>query len=77
MTHAQHLNPVEYVIFAFKGVRATARYLGKDPAAISKWRKLGTVPVRAQIPILDKAKELGLDITPADLIYGRGLKASA
>lgn len=69
-----HLSPAEYVIHVFGGVRATARALNRTPPTISKWHKQnGHVPTSIQKLILDKASELGLDITPDDLIYGRSL----
>lgn len=67
------LTPAEYVIKTFGGVRATARAIEYTPEAISKWRYQGKgrVPTSAQELILDKADEMGLDIKPRDLIYGR------
>ncbi len=68
-----HLNPAEYVIFVFGGVRATARAVGKGPSTICKWKKegLGNVPSKAQRAILELARSNRLPITPADLAYGR------
>lgn len=74
-----HLSPAEYVIRQFKGVRATARAIGRSPSSVSKWRCPkgekrgcdGQVPGTVQRVILEKARELGLDITPSDLINGR------
>lgn len=59
------------VIKAFKGVRATARVLGKTPGAISLWKKTGLVPSRVQKLVLEKAKELNLELTAHDIIYGK------
>lgn len=74
----QRMNPAEYVIHVFGGVRATARALDRYPATISKWQnyknkngELGQIPSSAQRDILDVAKRDGLPITPEDLIYGR------
>lgn len=73
-----HLSPAEYVIRCFKGVRATARVLDRSPSSVSKWTRPkdergtgGYIPSRAAREILAKAKELSLDITPADLLFGR------
>jgi hypothetical protein len=67
------LSPAEYVVLVFKGVRATARVVGRTPSSISKWRTTGngSVPSSLQKKILDKAAEYSLDITPSDLIFGR------
>lgn len=72
------MTPAEYVIHTFKGVRATARAIGRAPSSVSKWPKPkadkgcdGLVPSAAQKAILEKARELSLDITAEDLIFGR------
>lgn len=69
------LNPVEYVIKQFGGVRACAKALGKDPSTISKWRKkrCGSyyIPSKMYSHILRKAEKLDLDITLEDLVHGR------
>lgn len=69
----QKLNPAEYVISQFGGVRATARAIGYVPTNISKWRHQGNgrIPTSVQELILDKADEMGLDINAIDLIKGR------
>lgn len=66
-----HMNPAEYVIFVFKGVRAASRAIGRSRSAISNWRKRGLVPAKAQYQVLVAAKAKGLDITPNDLVLGR------
>lgn len=78
---SQHLSPAEYVIHVFRGVRATARAIGRSPSSISKWTsprdtqgRGGSVPGSVQKTILAKAKELDLDITADDLIFGRDVR---
>lgn len=68
------LSPAEYTVYVFKGVRATAKAVHRDPAAVSRWRKKGNVPINVQRVILEIAKEKKLDITPSDLINGRTIK---
>lgn len=72
----EQLNPAEYVIHIFGGVRATARALNKTPSTISKWQRQnnGIIPSSNLQTIIDKAKELNLDITPDDLVYGRAVE---
>ena len=65
------LNPVEYVIYMFNGVRQTARIIGKNPSSVCEWKKRGLIPNSSQSVILEKAKEHNLDITANDLILGR------
>lgn len=66
------MKPAEYIIYAFGGVRATARAIGRSPGAVSLWQKNNfLIPNSAQQAVLNSAKELGIDITPKDIIYGR------
>jgi len=74
---AMHLTPADYVIKIFGGVRATARAIGRDPSAISKWRASrrkggcgGHVPAKAGRTILRIAKRRKLHVSPHDLTYG-------
>jgi hypothetical protein len=74
------MNPAEYVVHVFGGVRKAARALDRYPATISKWQhytnkhgERGQVPSSAQRDILDVARRDGLPITADDLIYGRNV----
>lgn len=71
----QMLNPVEYAIKEFGGVRSLARALGIEPSIISKWRKPRSgsyyIPSKYLIHIIRKAKKLELDVTLEDLVHGR------
>lgn len=64
------------------GVRKTARAIGRDPSAVSKWQKLpdsngvlGIIPRNAQLEILTYAKKNKLDISANDLILGRNVRS--
>lgn len=70
------LSPTEYVIYRFGGVRATARALEMGPSSVSKWKKKKHIPASKIPRILEKAKELQLDIRANDLIYGRDIPMS-
>lgn len=77
---SMHLNPAQYVIYIFNGVRATARAVGRSPSSVSKWQKPrdnrgcgGGIPSAVQLVILEQAKKLNLDITPKDLLFGRNV----
>ena len=68
------LTPAEYVIITFGGVNATARAIGRSPAAVSKWKRPreekgtdGEIPRSVRKDILDYAKRHQLDITTHDL----------
>lgn len=69
------LNPVEYTIKQFGGVRALARALGIDPSTISKWRKprggVYYIPSKFFGHIMRRAQKQKLDITIEDLVHGR------
>lgn len=52
--------------------------LGKSPSSVSKWTKAkelrgtgGQIPRAAMWQVLAKARELGLDLNPNDLLLGR------
>lgn len=73
--------PADKVIDAFRGVRATARALGRNPSSISRWRKPvdeggtgGRVPGNLQAAILEKAKAAGLKLSAEDLIVATVLR---
>lgn len=75
------MNPAEYCIKIFGGVRATARALKRSPSTVSKWRKSrkdggtgGQIPTMVQPKVLKIAAERKLPITANDLIYGRVVK---
>jgi len=74
------LNPAEYVIHMFDGIRPLARAIKKSPSTICLWREnrskknggqKGRIPSSNHIPILVEARLRGLDITTDDLVYGR------
>jgi hypothetical protein len=66
-----HITPVEIAIAEFGGVRALARALNRDPAAVSRWKKSGTVPTNVQKNLLETAWERGIKMTAHDLVFGR------
>ena len=65
------LTPVDLAVATFGGVRALARSLGCDPAAVSRWKKAGTIPALKQRKLLEAAWERGIDITAHDIVFGR------
>lgn len=71
MENTPKLTPVDICIKAFGGVRKLAKAMGIDPAAVSRWKKRGTVPAYIQKKLLTIAKAQGLDINADDLIFGR------
>lgn len=66
-----HLNPVDLTIKLFGGVRRLARAIGRDPAAVSRWKRAGTVPSSIQRRLLEIAWEKGIELTAHDIIFGR------
>lgn len=71
MENTPNLTPVDICIKAFGGVRKLAKAMGIDPAAVSRWKKRGTVPAYIQKKLLTVAKAQGLEISADDLIFGR------
>jgi hypothetical protein len=65
------ITPVEIAIAEFGGVRKLARALNRDPAAVSRWKKQGTVPTTVQKMLLTTAWDLGIKISAHDIIFGR------
>ena len=68
---AKTITPVELAITSFNGVRKLARAIDRDPAAISRWKKSGTVPTAVQKQLLETAWARGINISAHDLIFGR------
>lgn len=68
------LNPVEFVIKTFGGVRPLSRSIPRSPGTISLWRKSGLIPKKVQRDILMAARRRRLDLTPEDLILGRKIE---
>lgn len=68
-----HTTPADLVIELFGGVRKLARALGRDPAAVSRWQRTGTVPTYIQKKLLEVAWERGIEISAHDLIFGRAI----
>lgn len=70
------MTPADRVIAAFGGVRALARALDINSSSVSRWRMpadkrglAGRVPSIQQGKILRLAREKGLKLSAADLIY--------
>jgi hypothetical protein len=70
-------SPADIVIYRFGGVRPLARLLGKDPSTIHRWKQPakrggldGRVPSAVQVRLLDLAREMGVELSPADLVLG-------
>lgn len=71
MNNTNTLSPPQIAIACFGGVRSMARVLGCDPSAVSRWKKVGTIPAGYQRKVLEHAWERGIDLTAHDLIFGR------
>lgn len=66
-----HLTPVDLAISLFGGVRRLARAIGRDPAAVSRWKRSGTVPSSVQRKLLQSAWDRGIELSAHDIIFGR------
>ena len=56
------------IIEKFGGITALARALDKQtlPSVVQGWNDRGFIPARRQQEVLDAARRLGIDLTPAD-----------
>jgi len=66
-----HLNPTEYFIHTFGGLRPAAMSINRTPSAVCQWRRHGMIPTAAMREIMLAAKAKGLDVTANDLVFGR------
>jgi hypothetical protein len=64
-------NPAEMAIHAFGGLRNLARAVGRSPAAVVRWRKVGRIPATVQEVVYREALRCDLDLTCEDLVLGR------
>lgn len=71
------MNPAQYVISEFGGIRATGRAIGRHQSSVHRWLDSkqdggsgGLIPSENHRKILAEAKKRGLDITPDHLVYG-------
>lgn len=75
--------PAQYVVHLFGGTKKLAEILRLHASTISHWlygqgpkkTGLGEVPARYQKELLQRAKLMGLVLTPSHLIYGGQVKA--
>ena len=63
--------PYELCIAEFGGVRELARQIGRDAGSVSKWSRNGTIPTAIQKKLLERAWDLGLQISAHELIFGK------
>ena len=71
-----YLQPAQYLVYKFGGVRKAARAIGRSPSAICRWnsRDRGRIPSEATSAVLAAAARMNLDITPNDILLGRKVK---
>jgi hypothetical protein len=67
----KNLTPVEFAIESFGGLRVMARAINRDPASVCRWKRHGTIPANVQKDVLKAAADIGLNLTPVDIIYGK------
>lgn len=66
----QQLNPAQYVIQRFGGVRPLARLLGISGAAVCQWQNSGKIPAKHHEKIIGLAKQQRIQVHPKHLILG-------
>lgn len=65
-----YLTPPKLAVAVFGGVRALARAINRDPAAVSRWARGEHIPGHLLRLVHEKAKERGLELTCDELVYG-------
>ena len=63
--------PVQLLIEEFGSLRAVARAISRDPAAVCRWQKTGLIPTSAQSQVLETCWNRGIEITAHEIIFGR------
>ncbi len=77
-----HFTPAEVVIRSFGGIGKTARALGIDKTSVSQWtnprrrKVVGLIPNKVQRKVLEVAREMNIQLTTRDIIYGRTVKVN-
>ena len=56
----------------FGGTRKMADHLGEPPSTVQSWKAAGRIPASKQGAVLEKARELELDLTAEDIIFPMG-----
>lgn len=67
----QHTSGVELFIAAFGGVRRLARAISRDPAAVSRWRKTGNIPVPVLRKLITMLRGTPNEISSEHALFGR------
>ncbi len=61
------MRPAERIIEKFGGISAMAQALGhRHPTTVQGWKERGYIPARQQNEVLRAARDLGIDLAPAD-----------
>ena len=64
---SQPKSQADHIIGKFGGISALARALGhKHPTTVQGWKARGVIPAKRQSEVLNKARELGMDVGPQD-----------
>lgn len=70
--------PASRIIEKFGGISATARALGhKYPSRVQYWKEQGVIPAREQPKVLEVARDLGIELAPADFFPEARSKGAA
>ena len=61
------MTQAERIIGKFGGLTALSRELGhRHCTTVQGWKERGLIPTQYHLPIIEKAREHGIDLTPAD-----------
>lgn len=67
---------MQTVFEKFGGTRPMANHLGESPSTVQSWKTSGRIPAAKQPKVLEKARELALDVTAEDVMFPLGRVAA-
>lgn len=60
----------------FGGTRQMADHLDEPPSTVQSWKSAGRIPAGKQPKVLEKGRELGIEITAEDIIFPMGRESA-
>jgi hypothetical protein len=64
------------IIDRFGGTRAMAVALGLPPSTVQSWKAAGLIPAKHQQFVLNRAREIGINLDPSDFFEGASTNES-
>lgn len=61
----------------FGGTRKMAEVLGEAPSTVQSWKTAERIPAHKQPLVLERARQVGINITADEVVFPMGLDAAA